>query len=62
MLVVKLEQFPHALWFCCHFVLWQHSACDEVWITAWLPLKFSPEETLPLQDGDMQTTPFLLHI
>lgn len=43
MLVVKLEQFPHALWFCCRFVLWQHSACDEVWITAWLPLKFSPE-------------------
>lgn len=27
-----------------------------------LPLKLCPEETLSLQDGDMQTTPFLLHI
>lgn len=29
---------------------------------AHLPLKFRPEETLSLQYGDVQTTPFLLHI
>lgn len=43
-------------------LLWQQRPCDEVEFVACLPLKFSPEETLSLQYGDVQTTPFLLHV